>query len=287
MPFLHIGGYEWLDWNPHPDVVMLCVLLEAAYLYAVIMLRDRISDAARVKRSQVALFTAGVLWIYVASGSPLHDLSEHYLATAHMVQHVILTLIAAPLLLAGVPAWLWQALLRAPGAMPVARVITKPVFAFALFNAALLFFHLPEMIDLQLRVHVFHLFAHMALLAAGLIMWWPILSPLPELPRLSAPLQMGYLFMQSLLPAVMASFVTFSETVVYDYYAEAPRIWGLTALDDQQIAGGAMKLIGTTILWTYMTVVFFKWYAREEAESKEPRWDDVEAELRQLGLERR
>lgn len=287
MPFLHIGGYTWLDWNPHPDVVMLCVLLEGGYLYAVTKLREELSDAGRVRRSQVVLFSLGVLSIYAAAGSPLHELSEGYLATAHMLQHVILTLVAAPLLLAGVPGWLWQALLRIPGAMPIARVITKPVVAFAIFNAALLMIHLPETIDLQLRVHSFHLLMHIVLVATGLLMWWPILSPLKELPRLSPPLQMGYLFMQSLLPAVMASFITFSDTVVYDYYAQAPRLWGISPIEDQQIAGGAMKLIGTGILWTYMTVVFFKWYAREEAEEKEPRWDDVEAELRQLGLEQR
>ena len=285
MPLLDIAGYEWLDWDVHLDVVVLCVLLEVGYLYAVTYLRPQLSDAGRVKRSQVALFTLGVLTLYAATGSPLHSLAENYLLTAHMLQHLLLTLVAAPLLLAGVPGWLWQAILRAPGAMPVARVLTRPVMAFAVFNAALLLFHLPPTIDLQLRVHGFHFFAHAGLAAAGLVMWWPILSPLKELPRLAEPLQIGYLFLQSLLPAVMASFVTFSETVVYSFYEEAPRIWNLTAVDDQQIAGGSMKLIGTLILWSYMTVVFFRWYARVEAEEKEP--DDVGPERRELGLRRR
>jgi putative membrane protein len=116
-------------------------------------------------------------------------------------------------------------------------------------------------------------------------MWWPVLSPISELPRLNPPLQMAYLFMQSLLPAVMASFITFSDTVVYSYYEDAPRIWGMSALADQQVAGGAMKLLGTLILWSYMTVVFFRWYSQEEAEEKEPRWNEVEAELEQMGLQ--
>ncbi|MCH8948848.1 MAG: cytochrome c oxidase assembly protein [Chloroflexi bacterium] len=292
MPLLHIAGYEWLDWDANLDVVALCVLLQAAYLYAVTYLRSQPSDAGRadagrVTRSQMALFTLGVLTIYAATGSPLHGLAENYLLTAHMLQHLLLTLVAAPLLLAGVPGWLWRAMLRTPGAMPVARVITQPVVAFAVFNASLLLFHLPPTIDLQLRVHGFHLFVHFALTASGLLMWWPILSPLKELPRLSEPLQIGYLFLQSLLPAVMASFITFSESAVYSFYAEAPRIWNLTAVDDQQIAGGLMKLMGAIILWSYMTVVFFRWYARVEAEEKEPDGDDVEAEPRELGLESR
>jgi len=279
MSLLHIAGYEWLDWDVHLDVILICVLLEAGYLYVVTQMRTRFPGAGPVKRSQVVLFSLGVLSIYAAGGSPLHDLAENYLASAHMIQHVLLTLVAAPLLLAGVPGWVWQALLRLPGVMRVAKPLTQPVVAFALFNAALLLVHLPQTIDLQLRVHVFHLSMHALLLGAGLLMWWPILSPIPELPRLNPPLQMAYLFMQSLLPAVMASFVTFADTVVYDFYADAPRIWHMTALDDQQVAGGAMKLIATIILWSYMTVVFFRWYYQEERAESELYKDDVKAEL--------
>jgi putative membrane protein len=277
---LHIAGYEWLDWSAHLDVVLICVLLEGWYLYVVTQMRPRSVDAAPVKRRQVVLFSLGVLALYAAAGSPLHNLSENYLASAHMIQHVLLTLIAAPLLLAGVPGWLWQALLRTPGAMRIAKPLTRPVVAFALFNMALLMLHLPQTIDLQLRVHFFHLFVHVTLVGTALLMWWPILSPIKELPRLNPPMQMGYLFLQSLLPAVMASFITFSDVVVYEFYADAPRIWGMTAIDDQQIAGGSMKLMGTIILWTYMTVVFFRWYSQEERDEKESHWDEADAELR-------
>lgn len=284
MALLHIGGYEWLDWSLHLDVVALCIWLAGAYLYVVTSLRTRLSDAGRVKRSQAALFLSGVLVIYVASGSPLHDLADRYWLSAHMLQHVLLTLVAAPLLLAGIPSWFWQALLRVRGAMPVARVLTHGVTALAVFNLVLLFFHLPSILDLQLREWWFHLFAHAALLAAGLIMWWPVLSTVPELPRLSEPFQMGYLFLQSLLPSVMASFVTFADSVVYDAYATAPRIWGISPIEDQQIAGGMMKLLGSIILWSFIAVVFFRWYERETAKAQEPQWHEVESELDRLGL---
>ncbi len=284
MPLLHIGGYEWLDWHLHPDVVLLVLLLEGGYLYAVTQMRQRISDAGRVRGSQVAMFSLGVLVLYIAAGSPIHDLSEHYLLSVHMFQHLLFTLVAPPLLLAGTPAWLWQALLRGPRAMWVARLVTLPVLTFAVFNLVLLVTHLPPVVDLALRQHLFHLFVHVVLVATALLMWWPILSPLPELPRLSYPLQMGYLFLQSLLPAVMASFITFADGVVYDFYAEAPRIWGTSPISDQQIAGGMMKLLGSLILWSFIAVAFFKWYAREEAEARYPRWSEVEQELDRLGL---
>ncbi|MFQ6019219.1 MAG: cytochrome c oxidase assembly protein [Dehalococcoidia bacterium] len=284
MPLLHIGGYEWLDWHPHPDVVLLLLLLEGAYLYSVTRLRRRISDAGRVKRSQVATFSLGVLVLYMAAGTPIHDLSERYLLSVHMFQHLLFALVAAPLLLAGTPGWLWQALLRNPRVMQAARLLTRPLLAFALFNAVVLLTHLPPVVDLALREHWFHLLAHTVLVASALLMWWPILSPLPELPRLSYPLQMAYLFLQSLLPSVMAAFVTFSDRVVYPAYAEAPRIWNLSPIGDRQIAGLIMKLLGSLILWSFIAVAFFKWYEWEEAEARGPRWTEVEEELDQLGL---
>ena len=284
MTALHIAGYEWLDWSLRPDVILLCILLGGAYYYAVTQLRPRSSDAGRVKRSQVVYYSLGVLTIYAAAGSPLHRLADEYLASAHMFQHVLLTLVAAPLLLAGIPAWVWQALLRVRGVLPVARLLTRPLMALVVFNAVMLLVHLPSAVDLQLREWWFHLFAHSSLLVAGLVLWWPVLSTVPELPRLAYPFQMGYLFLQSLVPAVMASFITFSDRVVYQAYAEAPRIWGLSPLDDQQIAGGIMKLLGTIILWSFITVAFFKWYEQEEGEARGPHWQDVEEELRDMGL---
>ncbi len=275
MAALHIGGYEWLDWSFRPDVILLCILLLGAYYYAVTRLRPRTADAGPVNRSQVFYYSLGVLTIYAAAGSPLHGLADEYLASAHMLQHVLLTLVAAPLLLAGIPAWVWQALLRLRGVLPVARLLTNGLMALAVFNAVMLLIHLPSAVDLQLREWWFHLFAHSSLLVAGLVRWWPVLSTVPELPRLAYPVQMGYLFLQSLVPAVMASFITFSDRAVYQAYVEAPRIWGISPLADQQIAGGIMKLMGTIILWSFITVAFFKWYEREEGEARGPRWQEA------------
>ena len=286
MTLLHtgVGGPNWLDWGLQPDVLLLCLLLGGAYLYSVIRLRPRISDAGRVKRSQAVAFALGVLTIYAASGSPLHDLADEYLISAHMLQHVLLSLVAAPLLLAGTPVWLWQALLRRSGLLPAVRLLTHPLVALAVFNGVLLLVHLPSTIDVQVREAWFHFLMHAALVVSGLVMWWPVLSQVPEAPRLSYPLQMGYLFLQSLLPTVLAAFVTFSDRLVYPFYAEAPRIWDISPTSDQQIAGLIMKLLGSLIVWYFITVAFFKWYAREEAEARGPRWQEVEEELQSLGL---
>ncbi len=288
LTLLHVGvgGPRWLDWSIHLDAIALIIVLAEAYRYLVVTLRPRVSDAGKVKRSQVLLFSGGLLALFVAGGTPLHNISEQYWLSAHMLQHLIFTLVAAPLLVAGTPAWLWRYLLCSPRVLPVARFLTRPLVAFGLFNALLLLTHLPGTVDLALHNAAFHFVVHAALVLAAMLMWWPILSPLEELPPLSAPFQMAYLFMQSLLPSVMASFVTFADRPVYPFYRNAQRLLDVSAIADQQIAGGLMKLLGSIILWSFMTVVFFKWYDREQAESQEPRWNDVEAELEEMGLKR-
>lgn len=289
LPLLHagFGGPRWLDWTLHWDALLLSAALAYAYYYAVTRLRPAVSDAGRVRRSQAVLFSLGVVALYLGGGTPLHDLGEQYLLSAHMLQHFFFTMVAPPLLLAGTPSWLWRWLLVRPGVELVAGFLTRPLVAFSVFNALLVLTHLPAAVELSLNVAAFHFFIHTVLVASALLMWWPILSPLPEFPRLSYPAQMGYLFAQSILPAVIASFITFSPRAVYGVYAEAPRLWGIGPLDDQQIAGGLMKLLGSLVLWGFMAVVFFRWYAREQADQQEPSWSDVEAELQQMGLEQR
>jgi putative membrane protein len=287
-PLLHAadGPYQF-SWRLHPDVVLMCVVLLAAYFWAILVLRESISDAGRVKRTQVVLFCAGVLTLYAVAGTPVHDISEQYLLTAHMFQHTVFVMVAAPLLLVGVPAWLWQAALRRAPIMRVGRVLTHPVLAFGIFNLLTVLTHLPEVANFALEQHWFHFLVHVALVASAMLMWWPVLSIVEELPPLSAPLRMAYLFVQSLIPTVVAAFVTFADGAVYDFYARAPRMWGLSPVEDQQVAGGVMKMMGSLILWGFITVIFFQWFYREQREDQGPPWAEVEGELEAMGLTRR
>lgn len=289
MPLLHIasGGPEWLQWSVQLDVLVLCIALEYGYLWAVNSMRFRVVDAGRVKRSQIAYFTAGVLSIYFAAGGPMHELADGRLVSAHMLQHLILMMVVPPLLLAGIPSWIWQALLRQPGAMEIGRFITKPLVALGLFNGVFFLTHLPEAVDLQIDSWSFHLFVHTLQVLSGMLMWWLILSPVAELPKLSYPLQMGYLFLQSLIPSVFAGVFTFAHGAVYESYNVDPRFWGISIVEDQQISAAIMKLAGTFILWSFIGYAFFKWYAKEEADARGPRWSEVEEELYELGLEAR
>ncbi len=287
-PLLHLetGGPRWLQWSLHPDALLLCIILGYGYYYCITELRPKISDAGRVRRSQAVLFYLGVATLYAAGGSPLHDIGERYLLSAHMLEHLLFGMVAAPLLVAGTPGWLWRAILCGPKVYLISRVLTKPLVAFSIFNALLVLTHLPRIMDAALSVGALHFSLHMVLVLSAMLVWWPILSPLEELPRPSPPVQMAYLFVQSILPSVIAAFIVFSEHPVYPFYAHAPHLWRLSHVTDQQIAGGTMKLLGSVILWSFMTVIFFRWYSREEADAQEPRWKDVEAELEEIGIGR-
>lgn len=273
-----------MTWHLHPDVILLVAVLQGVYLLA--LRNARRSHGLCASRRQMTWYTLGMAVLFLGAGTPIHDLAEARLFSMHMIQHLLFTLVAAPMLLLGLPDWLVRPLVTQRAVRPVARIATSPVFAMSLFSAVTLVTHFPVVVEAALAHHLLHLAVHVLLVATALLMWWPVFSPLPELPRLAAPLQMIYLFVQSLVPTVLASFITFSSEVWYPTYAAAPRMWGMSAQTDQLIAGLIMKLAGGVIIWVIIGIVFFTWVAREERRQAEPRlnWLDVQDELERMGL---
>ncbi len=253
----------------------------AAYLVAV---RRHVptSPGERSERGRrVTFFSFGMASLWFAADWPMHDLSEGYLYSMHMVQHLVFTLVSAPLLIAGTPAWMWRALLRPRPVFVVWRFLTRPVVALILFNGLLLFTHWPELVEASVGSEWVHFTLHTLILGSAIVMWWPVLSPLVELPSLAPPAQMLYLFVQSIAPTIPASFLTFGHTLLYPVYGTFPRIWGMSALTDQLVAGLVMKIVGGLILWGFIATIFFRWYARESRDG----WDalalrQVERDLR-------
>jgi putative membrane protein len=269
--------------NLHLDVLSVVLVLEGAYLWAVLRFGPRALPPGEpaVSRRQLVWFTTGALVILVASEWPIHDLSEHYLFSVHMVQHTLISLVAPPMLLLGMPAWLLRRIIRPRPVHAVLRQLTRPLIALVLFNGVIVVTHWPLVVNGMLQHHALHLVGHVALFGTATLMWWPVVSPLPEMPTLSYPGRMLYLFLQSIVPTVPASFLTFGSKPLYSFYAHAPRIWELSALTDQRIAGLVMKLVGGFILWSVIAVLFFKWYTVEQREGwDELQWRDVEKQIR-------
>ena len=271
----------------HPTVFLVLGVPWAEYLVAVRRHhRQHPHEDARWRR-RARLFSLGMLTLFIGASWPVHDLAERYLYFMHMVQHLLFTFVAAPLLVAGFPAWMLRTLLRPRPVFVAFRFLTRPLVALLLFNGVLLFTHWPAIVELSVRSEWAHFGLHAVLVGSAFVVWWPILSPLPELPPLSPPGQMMFLFFQSLAPTVPASFLTFGSSVLYPVYATFPRIWGVSPLTDQLIAGLIMKLVGGAILWVFIACIFFRWHAREEREGWDAlNWQRVEREIRQELTER-
>ncbi len=261
-------GSIWTHWHGHIEVLVGLGLLEIGYLLGVGPLRERYKLAEYIDPRRIAIFTSGVLVIFLALLSPLHELSDVYLFSAHMTQHVLLTLVAPPLLILGTPGWLMRRVLWPKLAFNAVRYITKPVPALAIFNLMFALWHVPALYDLSMTYHVIHILEHLLFISTALVMWWPLTSTMPELPRISYPLQMLYLFVLSIAQIIVFVFVTFSSQPLYEWYVDAPKILGISTLQDQQIGGIIMK-VGSGILFLLLIVLaFFRWYGQEEKKTK-------------------
>ena len=228
-------------WHTHPSVWLVLGGVWVAYLVAV--RRHRVvAGEPSDRRRRTTLFSIGMACLWLGADWPVHDLAEGYLYSVHMAQHLLFTLVAPPLLIAGMPAWMWRDILRPRWLFVAFRFLTRPVVALIVFNGLLLFTHWPEVVDASVRSELTHFTLHVLLVGSAIVMWWPVMSPLVELPALSPPAQMMYLFAQSLAPTIPASFLTFGHTLLYPVYGTFPRIWGISALNDQLIAGLEMKL---------------------------------------------
>lgn len=279
-----------VTWSPHPSVWFLMIALVGGYIWAVGRLGPRHAPAGEefATTKQKALFFLGVAILYLGSEWPIHDVSENFLFSVHMFQHMLFSLVAPALILLGMPRWLLRLMLP-PRLMKVFRVLTKPLITFAFFNLVFVVTHVPGLVNLSVRSEPAHFVLHAILVASSALMWWPVVNPLPETARLSPPGKMLYLFGQSILPTVPASFLTFASVPLYSSYASFPRLWGVSAVDDQMVAGLLMKIGGGLLLWTVIAVIFFRWYAAETRPGpadEAVKWDDFEHELQALDLRR-
>jgi len=250
--------WTW-QWIPYPGIWAAAILPLILYGRAV-----RRHEGTTDWR-KLAQFVAGVLVFWIASDWPLGTLGAGYLASAHMTQFLLYTLVSAPLLLLGTPEWMARRLTRRLHIERATVWFGHSLVATALiYNAILLTTHAPGTVE-TLRNSQFGSFAmDVAWLAAGLLLWLPVISPLPEGQASSSWAKMAYLFVTTSVVAVIpASFLTFTRAPIYGIYELAPRIGTITALEDQQLAGIIMKIATIPIIWSTIAVLWFRWTARE------------------------
>jgi putative membrane protein len=257
------GPYQ-PSWSLHPSVLIGTALLGALYFYGIGPLRRKNGWGPPASPAQILSFCTALLLLLFSLNGPVHDLSDYYLFSVHMVQHLVLTLVFPPLLLWGIPGWLLRPLATRPGVYPVARVLSRPWVAAALFSASLAFWHLSPYYDLMMRDHQVHIFTHLMFMVTATIMWWPVMSRVPELPRLQPLPGILYLFLVCLPMQVIGALITFAGENLYPWYAAASRTWGLSPLDDQRLGGLLMWIPGNLWVFGAIAVLFFRW-SKEDA----------------------
>ena len=275
LALLHTAArIEWSSFTVHWSTVVGLASLAAVYKWCAVrgarsVGRPRDASAAhRAPRTahRICLYS-GLAVIFLALNGWLHDLSDYYLFSAHMVQHLLLTLVAPPLLIAGTPGWMLRPVLNRPVVRSAATWLTRPARCFVLFNLVLAGWHLPPVYNLAMSHHAVHIVQHLMFIAAAVLMWWPIMSPLPELPRLSYPAQMLYCFVLSIPMSLVSVYIAYADALLYTAYAAAPRFWGITPMQDQLIGGLIMWIPGGLFFFGVMSVVYWKWQAHDGDET--------------------
>jgi putative membrane protein len=260
---LHSETFAWNEWTVYPSFMVGWLIFGGAYYLFAGPLRRHFPGASPVPLRKLASFTFALLLMFVALQGPLHELSDYFLFSAHMVQHLAVMLVMPPFLLYGLPDWMVRPPLRLPGVYRVARWITVPLVAFLLNNVIFGAWHFPVPYDLMMRNHPVHVLMHLMIMATGIIMWWPVMSPLPELPRIAGPMQVVYLFVLGIPMMLVAALITLTDDVLYGWYAEAPRIFPLDVLEDQRLGGAIMWVPGALVMWIGISLVYFRWSRSE------------------------
>jgi cytochrome c oxidase assembly factor CtaG len=261
----NIGLHFWLTaWNWDPTIVIGAVLIVGLYLYAIGPLRKR-HHYEPASKGQVFAFLMGLGLMFLALVSPLDELGDSYLFSAHMVQHLILTMVGPPLLLIGTPEWFIRPIVRNKMLFAIARFLTYPAIAFVVFNADFFIWHTPALYNATLENQNIHILEHLTFIIFGMLNWWPIFSPSKDLPRLSIGGQTLYMFVSGMPIVLLGAGLTFASPL-YAPYIAAPRVWGISAATDQQLGGLIMWVPGNIIFIIIMSALFLRWMQKKEKE---------------------
>ena len=239
-------------WEPRLQEALVVALLAAAYV-----LTQRFFPAHRLRR---AAFALALVLLLVAFETPLETIGLHYLLTGHLLQNVILAEWAPGLAVAGLSPALAAAIARA---MAI-RVVTHPLVALPVWLCTYFAWHFPPIYDYALRHNdsILHL-EHASYFVTGAAMWWPVVHDAPW--RVSSGVKAGYLFGAFVLASPIGLLLALAGRPVYGYYAHAPeRLWGLSRLTDQQVAGMTMAAEEAVVFFAVFAFYFFRFFEEEE-----------------------
>lgn len=242
----------------HPEVWLIVFVVTVGYIYMARVIGPRVlGTEPAITRRQGVSFVAGVFILWGASDWPMHDISEEYLYSVHMLQHMMLSYFMPPLILLATPKWMFDAVMGDGRARRMVRVLSRPIIAGLLFNAVVMITHIPDLVNRSVSNGLLHYSLHVLVVTTALFMWMPICGP-DKSDQMGYGGKMIYLFLMSVVPTVPAAWLTFADGAVYEHYDIPVRVFGLSVTTDQQLAGAAMKTGGSIFLWSIIIFIFFR-----------------------------
>ena len=257
-----------LNWNFAPSIVMMLISQAALYWYLIHIARKDGHWGSEVRASHVFYFALGLILIFAALVTPLDSLSDVALFSAHMVQHIVLMLLVPACLLLGTPAYWVRYLYDLPVLKRLLPIITHPLVTLIAFNVIMWIWHVPSLYEGALRNPNLHILEHMMFLAAGVLLWLPVVHDVPPGHVLSYPARIAYLFACMISSSILGAIFTFAPTIIFPYYGNAPLAFGLASITDQELAGLIMWVPGGGIFLVAILVVFAAWLNSEDRKAK-------------------
>jgi putative membrane protein len=247
-------------WEAEPATVALVALLGFVYAAAAVAMKRRPAI------NQIAAFGFGLLAILAALTGPVDYFTRERSFSTYIFQQMVLVFVVPPLLLLGLTDWMVRPVLLNRMVEPVARILTRPLCAFMLFAGTFTLLHYPPVCDRVCHVEEFYGSIRALLVIVGTVLWWPLLSPLPEYPRLSYPMQIMYLFLLMIPMTAVGAPITMAQSVLYVFYMEAPHPFGLTPMADQ-VLGGLIMWVGQGVYIMFVfSGIFLRWARRDDTE---------------------
>ena len=251
---------DWRHWHNEPFLTGGLIL--AGWLYAILAgpLRGRLAPGTPYPARQAALFYGALVLFYLAVGSPLDQIGERFLLTAHMGQHLVIMYPVALLILLGIPGWMVDPVLSRPALRSPLKMLFSPLSCALVSTLVISGWHAPFLYEWTLQDKLVHVGEHLMFLAVSLLYWWPLASPSAVFPAPGYGVRILYLFGTEVAMIPVSAYVVFSSDILYPTYEFAPRLLaGFTPADDQLAAGILMKIAGMLVSLTALGVCFFKW----------------------------
>jgi putative membrane protein len=271
---VHISPQNWpAEWSWEPGVVIPLALTLLLYAAGVVRIYRRNRRNPAISRWRVAAFALGWLTLVLALNSPLHKLGS-VLFSAHMTQHELLMVVAAPLLAIGKPviAFLfalpqsWREQLGGIAAAPRFRsgwqFITAPLFVWGLHGLTLWGWHLPSLYQATLDNDLIHALQHISFLGTALLFWWTLIEG--RYGRFGYGAALLYVFTTAVHSSVLGALITFAQQLWYPIYEGRTTAWHLTALEDQQLGGLIMWIPSGTVFIVVGLAMLAAWLGESE-----------------------